>query len=59
MLGVLFGALDFVRTPSGEYVFLESNVNGQWLWIQQDTGADIAGAVADLLLSGDGPAGED
>lgn len=49
-LGVDFGAMDFVRRPDGTYVFLETNVNGQWLWIEQKTGAPIADAVARLLV---------
>ncbi|MGQ0778725.1 MAG: hypothetical protein ACT4NY_30645 [Pseudonocardiales bacterium] len=29
----LYGALDFIVTPSGEWIFLELNPNGQWAWI--------------------------
>ena len=31
-----FAAIDLIVTPSGEYVFLELNPNGQWLWLQWD-----------------------
>jgi hypothetical protein len=31
-LGLVFGAFDFVVTPTGEYVFLEVNEAGQFLW---------------------------
>lgn len=34
-LGLSFGAIDFIVTPEGEYVFLEINPNGQWAWLQQ------------------------
>lgn len=34
-LGLLFGAIDFILTPNGEYVFLEINPNGQWAWIEE------------------------
>ena len=34
-LGLNFGAIDLILSPSGEYVFLEINPNGQWAWIQQ------------------------
>lgn len=44
-----FGCFDFIVTPEGEYVFLECNPNGQWLWIQHMTGAPISKAVAELL----------
>lgn len=29
-----FGCFDFIVTPNGDYVFLECNPNGQWLWIE-------------------------
>ncbi|WP_033337860.1 ATP-grasp ribosomal peptide maturase [Catenuloplanes japonicus] len=47
-----FAALDFVVTPGGEHVFLEANPNGQWAWIEQETGLPIAAAIADALESG-------
>lgn len=31
-MGLLFGCFDFVVTPDGEWVFLECNEQGQWLW---------------------------
>lgn len=54
-LRLTFGAIDMVLTPSGEYVFLEINPNGQWGWIEDLTGLPIADAIVDLLLAG--PAG--
>ena len=48
--GLQFGALDFVLTPDGRYVFLEINPNGQWGWIEQVTGAPIADALVDLFV---------
>ncbi len=47
-----YGAMDFILTPTGEYVFLENNPNGEWLWIQINTGLPIAEALADKLLEG-------
>lgn len=49
-----FGAFDFIVTPSGEYVFLECNPNGQWLWIEMETGLKISEAIADALETGNG-----
>lgn len=49
-----FGAFDFIVTPSGEYVFLECNPNGQWLWIELETGLRISAAIADALETGNG-----
>ena len=28
-----FGCIDMILTPGNEYIFLEINPNGQWLWI--------------------------
>ena len=33
-LGLKFGCFDFIVTPDGEYVFLEVNEAGQFLWIE-------------------------
>ncbi len=49
-----FGAFDFIVTPSGEYVFLECNPNGQWLWIELETGMKISEAIAEALETGKG-----
>lgn len=49
-LGLVFGALDFVLTPDGRYVFLEINPNGQWLWIEDKLGFPITRQVAAWLM---------
>jgi len=46
-----FGCFDFIVTPSNEYVFLECNPNGQWLWIEEETGMKISLAIAEAFLS--------
>lgn len=48
-LGLRFGVLDFVVTPHREWVFLEIDPNGQWVWLQDATGLPIAAAIADAL----------
>ncbi len=48
-LGLNFGAIDLIYTPNKEYVFLEINPNGQWLWIETDTGQPIADAIIRFL----------
>jgi ATP-grasp ribosomal peptide maturase len=48
-LGLRFGALDFIVDPDGEWWFLECNANGQWAWIEDETGMPIAPALADAL----------
>ncbi len=47
--GLRFGAFDLIVTPEGEHVFLELNPNGQWYWIELETAAPMADAMADLL----------
>jgi ATP-grasp ribosomal peptide maturase len=51
-LGLTFGAFDFVVTPDDEWVMLECNPAGQWLWLQEEVGMQIAAGIADLLVSG-------
>jgi ATP-grasp ribosomal peptide maturase len=52
LLRLRFAAFDFVVTPSGEHVFLEANPNGQFAWIEDETGLPIAAAIADALEKG-------
>jgi ATP-grasp ribosomal peptide maturase len=47
--GLAFGAFDLVVDPAGDVYFLECNPNGQWGWIEEDTGLPIADAIADYL----------
>jgi MvdC family ATP-grasp ribosomal peptide maturase len=49
--GLLFGALDFIVTPSGEYVFLEVNPIGEWGMLERDLDLPISSAIADALIS--------
>ena len=46
-----FGCFDMIVTPQNEYVFLECNPNGQWLWIEHTTGMKISEAIAEVLSS--------
>jgi glutathione synthase/RimK-type ligase-like ATP-grasp enzyme len=47
-LGLVFGALDFVLTEQG-HQFVEINPNGQWGWIEHQTGQPISRALATAL----------
>jgi glutathione synthase/RimK-type ligase-like ATP-grasp enzyme len=49
-LGLIYAAIDLIRTPSGEYYFLEINPSGQFLFVEIDTGQKISMAVAEILL---------
>lgn len=50
-LGLVYGAVDMRLTPAGEYVFLEVNPSGQWLFIEERTRQPIADAVAATLVT--------
>ncbi|MFB2839286.1 MvdC family ATP-grasp ribosomal peptide maturase [Floridanema evergladense] len=49
--GLLFGAFDFIVTPSGEYVFLEVNPLGEWGMLEKDLDLPISEAIANVLIS--------
>ncbi|HYH92500.1 MAG TPA: hypothetical protein VD763_05015 [Candidatus Saccharimonadales bacterium] len=48
-MGLVYGAIDLRRTPSGEHVFLECNTAGEFLFIELRTGQPITRAMADWL----------
>ena len=50
-LGLVFGAIDLIRTPADEHVFLEVNASGEWGMLERDLGLPIADAIASTLLS--------
>lgn len=49
ILGLEFGAIDLIRTPDGDYVFLEINGNGQFLWAEELSGVRVSDSLARLL----------
>jgi glutathione synthase/RimK-type ligase-like ATP-grasp enzyme len=49
--GINFASIDMILTPSGEFVFLELNPNGQWLWLEVDLGLPLVASMADLLTT--------
>jgi glutathione synthase/RimK-type ligase-like ATP-grasp enzyme len=51
-LDLVYAAVDLIVTPDGEYVFLEINPGGQFMWMQHDIGLDMGGYMADLLTAG-------
>ncbi|MBA2653371.1 MAG: hypothetical protein H0U73_14080 [Tatlockia sp.] len=34
-LGIVFGSFDFIVTPEDDYIFLEVNEQGQFLWVEE------------------------
>jgi MvdC family ATP-grasp ribosomal peptide maturase len=49
-LGLIYGAIDLIRTPGGEYIFLEVNPGGEWGMLERDLDYPISAAIADALL---------
>ncbi len=52
-LGLVYGAIDMRMTPHEEYVFLEINPAGQWLFVQERTQQPISERIAHILMSHD------
>ena len=52
-LGLVFGAVDLICTPAGEYVFLEVNPAGEWGMLERDLCLPISEAIAAALLEGE------
>lgn len=49
VLNLQFGAIDMIVTPNGEYVFLEVNPHGAWLWLEQATDLCISLAISNYI----------
>jgi glutathione synthase/RimK-type ligase-like ATP-grasp enzyme len=54
-----FASLDMIVTPDGEFVFLELNPNGQWLWLEHELGLPLVASMADLLMTNHAARDED
>jgi len=53
-LGLVYGAVDLLRTAEGQYIFLEVNPAGEWRFVEERTGQPITAAMANLLIRLDG-----
>lgn len=51
-LDIRYGAIDMRLTPQGEYIFLEINPAGQWLFVEEATKQPISNEVANVLIQG-------
>ncbi|MFF3937679.1 ATP-grasp ribosomal peptide maturase [Streptomyces phaeofaciens] len=52
-LGLVSGSFDLALDRDGDFHWLELNPNGQWGWLEEKTGLDMAAAFADLLTRGE------
>ncbi|WP_142681004.1 hypothetical protein [Campylobacter sp. MIT 99-7217] len=48
-MGLKYAALDFIVTPKNEWIFLEANCFGQWLWIETLSGLNISDEIVKWL----------
>jgi len=48
-LNLRFGAIDFILDTNNNLIFLEINPNGQWAWIEKQTGYQISNEIVNLL----------
>jgi MvdD family ATP-grasp ribosomal peptide maturase len=51
MLGLNYGAADFILTPDGRHVFLEVNPVGEFFWLEKYPGLPLSAAIAELLCN--------
>ncbi|MFE0460439.1 ATP-grasp ribosomal peptide maturase [Kitasatospora sp. NPDC058965] len=50
--GLVSGSFDLAIDRTGDYWWLELNPNGQWGWLEGETGLEMSAAFADLLTQG-------
>lgn len=50
-LDLAYGALDFIVSSNEQWFFLEVNSMGQWLWIENLTGAGISRSISNWLVN--------
>lgn len=50
-LNLSFGAIDLIKNKKGDYIFLEINPNGQWVWLEMDAGISISDEIIKFLTS--------
>jgi glutathione synthase/RimK-type ligase-like ATP-grasp enzyme len=51
-MNLVFGCIDLIVTPDGEYVFLEVNQMGQFLFLERYAGVPLLDAFAEFLAQG-------
>lgn len=49
IMNLNFGAFDFIVNKNNEYIFLEVNPNGQWLWLEEELGIMISQKILNYL----------
>jgi len=52
-LGLVYGAIDMRLRPNGDYIFLEINPSGQWLFVEEGTSLPITKTFSELMIQKD------
>lgn len=47
---MIYSAIDLILTPQGEYIFLEINPVGEWVWLEQELHFGISDCLINELL---------
>ena len=50
-MGLVFGAIDMIKSTNGNYYFLEVNPQGEWGMLQKELNFPIAQRIADYLIN--------
>jgi glutathione synthase/RimK-type ligase-like ATP-grasp enzyme len=50
-LGLRYAAIDLIESYNSEFVFLEANPNGQYLWLEEELDLPISQAIAAALVA--------
>ena len=48
---LIYSAIDFILTPSGEYIFLEINPAGEWVWLEKELNLPLSESIINELLN--------
>ena len=51
-IGLVSASLDFIKKPDGEFVFLEANPQGQFLFMEDRAGLPLLDIASDYLIDG-------
>lgn len=51
-LNLQYAAIDMIVTPKGDYVFLEANPHGAWLWLENAVTVPISASLANFITQG-------
>ena len=52
ILGLRYGAFDFIRSPEGQWTFLEINPTGEWAWLENSLEFPMRDAFVELFYGG-------